>query len=397
MNLNKKTVADVLVSGKKVLLRCDLNVPLDKQTGAISDDRRIVASIPTIKYLLEQGAAVICCSHLGRPKGEVRTELSLRPVALRLSELLGRPVIMADDCIGPKTKTLASELKPGEVLLLENLRFHKEEEKNDPTFAGELASMADVFVSDAFGTVHRAHASTVGVADDLPAVGGFLLAKELEELGACLTNPQRPFVAVMGGAKVSDKLGVIRHLLERVDTLLVGGGMSYTFMKAQGYEIGKSLCEDDKLQYVTDMIKKADERGVKLLLPLDIVAAREFSPDVPYEAVDSTELSPDQMGMDIGEKTCALFAAEIEAAGTVIWNGPMGVFEFELFSGGTRTVAEAMAACKGATIVGGGDSAAAIAQFGLADQMTHVSTGGGATLEFLEGKEMPGVACLLDK
>ena len=397
MQYNKKTVRDVDVSGKKVLLRCDFNVPLDKQTGEITDDKRIVASLPTIRYLLDQGAAIICCSHLGRPKGEWKPELSLAPVARRLSDLLGVPVKMAKDVVGDDAKALAASLRPGQVMLLENLRYHKEEEKNDSAFAKELADLADVFVSDAFGTVHRAHASTAGVADYLPAVSGFLVARELELLGGALTAPKRPFVAILGGAKVSDKLGVIQNLLEKADALIIGGGMSYTFNKAQGGKIGKSLCEEDKLDYARRMLAEAEERGVKLLIPGDALAAAEFSPDATPVSCSAYEIPDDLMGMDIGPESIEVFSKEIKGAGTVLWNGPMGVFEFEAFSKGTKAVAEALAESNAVTIIGGGDSAAAVMQFGLSDQMTHVSTGGGASLEFLEGKVLPGVACLEEK
>jgi len=397
MQYNKKTVREIDVSGKNVLLRCDFNVPLDKQTGEITDDKRIVASLPTIRYLLDQGAGIICCSHLGRPKGEWKPELSLAPVARRLSDLLGVPVKMASDVIGDDAKALAAALQPGQVVLLENLRYHKEEEKNDPAFAKELAGLADVFVSDAFGTVHRAHASTAGVADYLPAVSGFLVARELELLGGALTAPKRPFVAILGGAKVSDKLGVIQNLLEKADALIIGGGMSYTFNKAQGGRIGKSLCEEDKLDYAREMLAAAEERGVKLLIPNDALAAAEFSPDAAPVLCSAYEIPDELMGMDIGPESIDVFVKEIANAGTVIWNGPMGVFEFEAFSKGTKAVAEAMAKSEAVTIIGGGDSAAAVMQFGVADQMTHVSTGGGASLEFLEGRVLPGVACLEDK
>jgi len=397
LNYNKKTVSEIDVAGKRVLLRCDLNVPLDKQTGAIADDKRIRASLPTIRYLLEQGAAVICCSHLGRPKGQVHPELSLAPVAERLAALLERPVQMAKDVIGEDAAARAAALSPGEILLLENLRFHKEEEQNDPDFAKALASMADLFVSDAFGTVHRAHASTAGVAVYLPAVSGFLVARELEALGGALDNPKRPFVAILGGAKVSDKLGVIGNLLEKADTLLIGGGMAYTFIKAQGGEIGNSLCEADKLDYALDMLRKAKEKGTALLLPTDTLAAAEFSPDAAPVLCRAGEIGPGLQGMDIGPETQVAFEKAVLDAGTVLWNGPMGVFEFEKFAGGTRVVAEAMARSGAVTVIGGGDSAAAVQQMGLADKMSHVSTGGGASLEFLEGIELPGVACLLNK
>ena len=397
MNYNKKSVADIDVKGKKVLLRCDFNVPLDKETGEITDNKRIIASLPTIQYLLENGAAVIACSHLGRPKGEFNPALSLSSVAKRLSELLGKPVKMAKDVIGEDAKALAKDLQPGEIMLLENVRFHNEETKNDPAFAKELASMADIFVSDAFGTVHRAHASTEGVSKYLPAVSGFLGAKELEVLGGALDEPKRPFVAILGGSKVSDKLGVIQNLLEKADCLIIGGGMGYTFLKAQGGKIGQSLCEDDKLDYALEMLEKAKKNGVKLMLPHDTVAAAEFSPDATPIVVESMAIPDELMGLDIGQDTAREYADEIKKAGTVVWNGPMGVFEFENFSKGTVAVAQALADSNAITIIGGGDSAAAAQQFGFADKITHISTGGGASLEFLEGKELPGVACHLDK
>lgn len=397
MNYSKKTVRDIDVTGKKVLLRCDLNVPLDKQTGEITDDLRITSSIPTIEYLLEQGAAVICCSHLGRPKGEVRPEMSLASVAKRMSELLGKKVKMVGDVLDPEAREAAAGLKSGEIILLENLRFHKEETNNDPEFAKALASLADVFVSDAFGTVHRAHASTAGVADYLPAVSGLLVARELEVLGGALETPKRPFAAILGGAKVSDKLGVIENLIDKADTIIIGGGMAYTFIKAEGGEIGTSLCENDKLDYARDVTKRAVEKGVKLLLPIDTVAASEFKADAEFVTVDTMNIGSSLMGLDIGPETVKTFVEEIGSAGTVVWNGPMGVFEFERFAGGTRAVAEALANSNAVSIVGGGDSAAAVRQMGLADKMTHISTGGGAALEFLEGKELPGITCLLDK
>jgi phosphoglycerate kinase len=397
MNYNKKTVLDVDVHGKKVLLRCDFNVPQDKETNEITSDKRIVAALPTIKYLLENGAAVIACSHLGKPKGEWKTKLSLAPVAKRLSELLGREVIFAADVVGEDAQAKAAALKSGEILLLENTRFHIEEEKNDPAFAKKLASLADLFVSDAFGTVHRAHASTVGVAAYLPAVSGFLVAKELEVMGKALDDPRRPFVAVLGGAKVSDKINVINNLLEKADTVIIGGGMAYTFAAAQGGKIGQSLLEADKESYALDMIKKAKERGVQFLLPTDTLAAKEFSADATPVTVDTMAIPDDMQGLDIGPKTTEAFCSAVKGAGTVVWNGPMGVFEFDAFAGGTRAMARAMADSGAITIVGGGDSAAAVEQLGFADKMTHISTGGGASLEFLEGKELPGVACLLDK
>jgi len=397
MNYNKKTVKDIDVSGKRVLLRCDFNVPRDKETSEITDDKRISAAIPTIEYLLSRGAAVIACSHMGRPKGEWVPELSMAAVAKRLGELLGKPVKMAKDVVGEDAKALAAGLGTGEIMLLENLRYHDEETKNDPEFAKKLADMADIYVSDAFGTVHRAHASTEGVSHYLPAVSGLLVAKELEVLGGALTEPKRPFVAILGGSKVSDKLGVINNLLEKADVLIIGGGMAYTFVKAQGGKIGTSLCEDDKLDYALEMIKKAKDKGVELLLPLDNKVTTEFVPDGEYLLVASGEIPDGYMGLDIGEKSEAKFSEKIRSAGTVVWNGPLGVFEFPRYAGGTIAIAEAMAECKGITIVGGGDSAAAVEQFGFADKMTHISTGGGASLEFLEGKELPGVSCLMNK
>ncbi len=397
MNYNKKTVYDIDVAGKKVLLRCDFNVPQNKETGEITSDKRIVAALPTIRYLLEQGAAVIACSHLGKPKGEWKEKLTLAPVAKRLSELLGKEVAFAKDIIGEDAKAKAAALKGGEIMLLENLRFHIEEEKNNADFAKELASMAEVYVSDAFGTVHRAHASTAGVAAYLPAVSGLLVAKELEVMGKALADPARPFVAVLGGAKVSDKINVINNLLEKADTVIIGGGMAYTFAKARGGEIGTSLLEADKCDYALEMIEKAKARGVNFLLPTDTVAAKEFSADAEPVVVDAMNIPADMMGMDIGPKTAEAFCAAVKGAGTVVWNGPMGVFEFPAFANGTKAMAKALAESGAVTIIGGGDSAAAAEQLGFADKITHISTGGGASLEFLEGKELPGVACLLDK
>ena len=397
MNYNKKTVKDIDVKGKKVLCRCDFNVPQDKATGAITDDKRIVAALPTLKYLLEQGAAVIACSHLGKPKGEWKESLTLAPVAERLSQLLGQEVIFAKDIIGEDARAKAAALDPGQIMLLENLRFDKGEEKNDPEFAKALASLADVYVSDAFGTVHRAHASTAGVAAYLPAVSGFLIQKELEIMGGALANPKRPLVAILGGAKVSSKIGVINNLLDIADTIIIGGGTAYTFIKAMGGSVGTSLLEEDRLDYCKEMMDKAKAKGVKFLLPVDTLCAAEFSADAKPELVDTMKIPDDRMGMDIGPKTIQLFSDAVKDAGTVIWNGPMGVFEFPAFAEGTRALAKALADTDAITIVGGGDSAAAVAQLGYADQMTHISTGGGASLEFLEGKELPGVACLLDK
>ena len=395
--MNKKTVKDICVKGKKVLVRCDFNVPLDENKN-ITDETRINAALPTIKYLLDNGAAVILCSHLGRPKGEFNMKYSLAPVAKRLSEKLGFEVKLAKDVIGEDAKKLAAEVKPGEAILLENVRFQPEEEKNDPAFAKELASMADLYVSDAFGTVHRAHASTAGVAAYLPAVAGFLIGKELDFLGGAVENPKRPFVAILGGAKVKDKIGVITNLLEKVDTLIIGGGMAYTFQKAMGKEIGKSLLDEERIDLAKDLMAKAEAKGVKLLLPVDNVCGSDFSNDCNIITVDADQGIPaDYEGMDIGPKSVKLFSDAIKEAKTVVWNGPMGVFEFPNFAKGTLAIATAMAESDAITIIGGGDSAAAVTQMGLADKMSHISTGGGASLEFLEGKTLPGVACLEDK
>lgn len=394
MNYVKRSVADAELKGKKVLLRCDFNVPL--KNGVIGDDTRIRAALGTLEHILAEGGAVIACSHLGRPKGQAVPEMSLAPVAARLGELTGRPVKMAPDCVGPETAAMAKALQPGEVLLLENLRFHKEEEKNDPAFARELAALADLYVSDAFGTVHRAHASTAGVADYLPAYCGFLIEQELKALGGAVEAPKRPLVAVLGGAKVADKLAVIDNLLDKADVLLIGGGMAYTFIKARGGEIGKSLLDEEKLDYVLKMLDKARARGVKLLLPEDSVAAKELSGEGETATVPSGAIPEGWMGLDIGPAARKAFAAEIAGAGTVLWNGPMGVFEEPKFAEGTFAVAEAMAACAGVTVIGGGDSVAAVQKAGVAGKMSHISTGGGASLEFLEGKELPGIACLPD-
>ena len=393
----KKTVKDVDVRSKRVLVRVDYNVPLDAN-GNVSDDKRITASLPTINYLLEQGARIILCSHLGRPKGEVKKEFSLAPVAKRLKELLPNVnIYFASDCIGEEAQQKAAALKDGEILLLENLRFHKEEEKNDPEFAKKLASLAEIYVSDAFGTVHRAHASTAGVAAYLPAVAGFLIGKELSIMGGALENPERPFVAILGGAKVADKIGVITNLLNKCDTLLIGGGMAYTFFKAMGYEIGDSLLDAESIDLAKQLMETAKEKGVKLLLPVDTVVAKAFAADAEHMIVSANAIPAGWQGLDIGEKTRELFAAEIKNAKTVIWNGPMGVFEFPEFAKGTEAVAKACAECGGTTIIGGGDSASAVKKLGYADKMTHISTGGGASLEFLEGKVLPGVAALNDK
>ena len=393
---NKKSVTDIQVSGKRVLLRCDFNVPLDKETGIITDEGRITAAIPTIDYLLGHGAAVIACSHFGRPKGGFEPEYSLAPVAECLAKHLGKPVKMAKDVIGPDAQALASTLQPGEIMLLENTRFHKEEEKNDPEFAKKLADMADIFVSDAFGSVHRGHASTEGVSHFLPAVSGFLLKKELDNIGMAISDPKRPLVAILGGAKVSDKLGVIGNLLKKADAIIIGGGMAYTFIKAHGGKIGTSLCEDSQIEAVLETEKEAKERGVKILLPTDTVIAPEFSNDVTPETVESAAIPDDMMGLDIGPRTAEAFSKEIAAAGTVVWNGPMGVFEFPKFEAGTLAVANAVADSGAISIIGGGDSAAAVRKFGLEEKFTHISTGGGASLEFMEGKVLPGIACLLD-
>ena len=396
MTYNKKSIEDICVKDKKVLVRCDFNVPQDENLN-ITDETRILGALPTIKYLKEHGAAVILCSHLGRPKGEFNPKYSLAPVAKRLGELLGCEVKMATDVIGESAHAMAASLKSGEIGMIENVRFHKEEEKNDAAFAKELASMAEIYVNDAFGTAHRAHASTAGVANYLPAVCGFLIQKEISIMGKALSDPKRPFVAVLGGAKVSDKIGVINNLLEKVDTIIIGGAMAYTFIKAQGGSIGTSRCEDDKLEYASEMLKKAADKGVRFLLPVDNLAADHFAADATPVVVDSEHIPDNMMGLDIGPKTVALYEEAIRDAGTVVWNGPMGVFEFEAFAGGTRSVAAAVANSNAISIIGGGDSAAAVEQLGFADKMTHISTGGGASLEFLEGLELPGIACLQDK
>ena len=399
MNYKKKSIRDVSFAGKKVLLRVDFNVPLDKTTHEITNDKRIRAALPTIRHLLDDGAALIVCSHLGKPKKDpdAKTNLTLRRVAVLFAELLGKDVSFAEDTNGPDAKAKAAALAPGEVLLLENTRFDPREEKNDPEFSRELASLAEVYVSDAFGAVHRAHASTAGVADHLPAYCGFLVEKELTALGGAMDDPRRPLAAVLGGAKVADKLAVIENLLAKADTLIIGGGMAFTFLKAKGYETGASLLDEEKIGYCADMIAKAAERGVKLLLPIDVVVADRFAADAESKIVAADAIPAGWMGLDIGPETQKLFGDAVKTAGTVIWNGPMGVFEFPQFAKGTEAVAAAMAECEGVTVVGGGDSASAIEKMGYADKVTHVSTGGGASLEFMEGKELPGVACLLDK
>lgn len=393
----KKTIEDINIEGRRVLLRVDYNVPLT-ENFEVADDKRITASFPTVKYLLEHKAKLILCSHLGRPKGGYEKEFSLAPVAKKLAELLpGVKISFAPDCVGEEAEKLAYALKDGEILLLENLRFHKEEEKNDPAFAKQLASLAELYVSDAFGTVHRAHASTAGVAAYLPAVAGFLIGKELAVMGEALENPMRPFVAILGGAKVSDKIGVITNLLNKCDTLLIGGGMAFTFFKAMGYEIGTSLLDKENVDLAADLMEQAKQKGVKLLLPVDTVVADKFAPDAARKTVPSDAIPEGWMGLDIGEEARAQYADEIIKAKTVIWNGPMGVFEFPEFAKGTAAVAKACAQCEGTTIVGGGDSASAVKKLGYSKQITHISTGGGASLEFLEGKTLPGVAALNDK
>ena len=399
MNYNKKSVESVDVKGKRVLCRCDFNVPT--KDGKITSDKRIVAALPTVQYLMDHGARVILCSHMGKPKGEWKPELSLKVVADRLSELLGKPVIMAADVVGEDAKAKAAALQDGEVMLLENVRYMKAETKNDPELSKELASMADLFVNDAFGTAHRAHSSTAGVADYLPAVCGFLVEKEVSIMGKALADPTRPFVAILGGAKVSDKLNVINNLLEKVDTLIIGGGMAFTFLAAKGYSVGTSLLDSEKIDYCKEMMAKAEAKGVKLLLPIDTVVSASF-PDpidgeVSVETVPADAIPADKMGLDIGEKTRELFADAVKSAKTVVWNGPMGVFENPTLAKGTIAVAQALADSEAVTIVGGGDSAAACEQLGFADKITHISTGGGASLEFLEGLELPGIACLQDK
>ncbi|MCX7710512.1 MAG: triose-phosphate isomerase [Clostridia bacterium] len=394
--MNKKTIEDIDVKGKKVIVRVDFNVPLDADRK-ITDDKRIVGALPTIKYLVDNGAKTILVSHLGRPKNGFEDKYSMKPAAERLSELLKKPVIMASDVIGEDAKAKAAALKDGEVLMLENVRFHKEEEKNDPAFTKELASLAEIYVNDAFGTAHRAHASTAGLADHLPAVSGFLIQKELEFMGKALANPARPFVAILGGAKVSDKIAVIENLIDKVDTLIIGGGMAYTFLKAKGYRIGNSICEDDKLDLAKTLMEKAEKKGVNLMLPIGSIVGKEFKNDTEHKYVPSDDMPDGWMGMDIGSLTIEKFSKEIRKAKTIVWNGPMGVFEFENFATGTKEVARAVAESGAVSIVGGGDSAAAVEQLGFADKITHISTGGGASLEFLEGKVLPGIAVLLDK
>ncbi|MFS8541224.1 MAG: phosphoglycerate kinase [Tissierellales bacterium] len=396
--LNKRTLKELEVKGKRVLVRCDFNVPLD-ENGNITDDRRIRSSLPTINYLIENGAKVILMSHLGRPKGEPNPKLSLAPVAKRLSELLGKEVIFAKDdrVVSDEVKEIVSDMKEKDVVLLENTRFRKEETKNEEGFAKELASLGDIYVNDAFGTCHRAHASNVGVSNYLPSAVGFLVEKEITVMGEALENPERPFVAILGGAKVSDKIGVIENLLNKVDSILIGGGMSYTFLKAQGYEIGTSIVELEKLELANEIMKKANEKNVKLMLPVDVVVAKEFKNDTEFKTVPIDEIPADMMGMDMGQKSIEMFSEEIRKAKTVIWNGPMGVFEMENFKKGTEAIAKVLAEIDATTSVGGGDSASAVEKAGLASKMTHISTGGGASLEFLEGKVLPGIAAIDDK
>ena len=394
--MNKKTVKDIDLKGKKVFVRCDFNVPMDENQN-ITDNARIVAALPTIKYLLDQNCKIILASHLGRPKGEFKPEFSLVPVAKELSKLLNKEVIMAKDVIGEDAMAKATNLKEGEILLLENVRFHREETDNDPEFSKKLASMAEVFVNDAFGTAHRAHSSTTGIASYLPAVSGFLIEKELQFLGNAVSNPERPFVAILGGAKVSDKIGVIDNLIEKVDTLIIGGGMAYTFFKAQGYEVGNSICELDKLDLANGLMEKAKEKGVKFLLPVDTKIGKEFKPDTESKTVKCTEIPEGWEGFDIGEESIKMFIEEVKKAKTVIWNGPLGLFEFDQFATGTNAIAKVLSEIDATTIIGGGDSAAAVKKAGLQDKITHVSTGGGASLEFLEGKKLPGIEALMDK
>ena len=394
--MSKKTVYDIDVKGKKVLMRVDFNVPLNDKKE-ITDDTRIVAALPTIKYLMEQGAKVILCSHLGRPKGQVNPDFSLKYVVERLAQLTGANVIFAEDCIGPKAEAAVAKASDKDVVLLENLRFHKEETDNDPEFARKLASLADVYVNNAFGTAHRAHASTAGVTKYLPAVAGLLIGKELEFIGGALENPRRPFVAILGGAKVSDKIGVITNLMDKVDCLIIGGGMANTFVAAQGFDVGKSLCDTERIPLAKDILEKAKKKGIKILIPSDFVVAAECSADAAAHTVPVESIPADQMALDIGPATRLLFATEIKGAKTIVWNGPMGVAEIPAFAGGTKAIAEAMAEAEGTTIIGGGDSAAAVKKLGYADKMSHISTGGGASLEYLEGKELPGIAALNDK
>ena len=394
--MNKKTVRDIDVKGKKVLVRCDFNVPQD-ENGNITDNRRIVSALDTIKYLLDNNAKIILCSHLGRPKGEFKKEFSLAPIAAELSKLLGKEVKLAKDVIGESAQELVNNMKEGDIVLLENVRFHREETDNDPEFAKKLASFADVYVNDAFGTAHRAHASTAGVAAYLPAVSGFLIEKELDFMGEKLNNPERPFMAILGGRKVSDKIGVIESLLEKVDTLMIGGAMAYTFFKAMGYNVGNSICELDKLDLAKELMEKAKQKGVKFMLPVDTRIGKEFKPDTESKVVKYNEIPDGWEGFDIGDETIKIYVEELSKAKTVVWNGPVGLFEFDKFAVGTNSLAKALADLDAVTIIGGGDSAAAIEKLGISDKFSHISTGGGTSLEFLEGKKLPGIECLLDK
>lgn len=394
--MSKKTVKDIDLKGKRVLVRCDFNVPMDENRN-ITDNRRIVAAMPTIKYLMEQDCKIVLCSHLGRPKGEVKPEFSLKPVAQELSRLLGKEVVMAEDVVGVDAKNKAQNLKNGDVMLLENVRFHREETDNEPNFAKELASFGEVFVNDAFGTAHRAHASTEGVTKFLPSVSGFLIEKELKFLGDALSNPERPFMAILGGRKVSDKIGVIESLLEKVDVLMIGGAMAYTFFKSMGYNVGNSICELDKLDLAKELMEKAKAKNVKFMLPVDTKIGKEFDPNTESKIVKFTEIPDGWEGFDIGTETIKLYSEEVKKAKTLIWNGPVGLFEFEQFAVGTNAIAKALADVDAIKIIGGGDSAAAVEKAGLAEKFTHISTGGGASLEFLEGKKLPGIEALLDK
>lgn len=394
--MDKKTVRDIDVKGKKVLVRCDFNVPLDENLQ-ITDNRRVVGALDTIRYLVDQGAKVILCSHLGRPKGEVKKEFSLAPVQKELERLLGKEVKLADDIVGESAKTLTAQMNPGDIVLLENVRFDAREEKNDPEFAKELASLAEIYVNDAFGTAHRAHASTAGVADYLPAVSGFLIEKELKFLGEALNNPQRPFIAILGGKKVSDKIGVIQNLLEKVDTLIIGGAMANTFLKSEGYGIGNSIFEEDKLDLAKELMQKAKDKNVRMMLPVDVKIGKEFDKDTESKVVKVTEVPEDWQIYDIGVETIEMYKGVLDSAKTVMWNGPLGLFEFDQFAIGTKEIAGKLAQLDAVTVIGGGDSAAAVEKMNLADKMTHISTGGGASLEYLEGKVLPGIDCLLDK
>lgn len=394
--MNKKSIEDINVKGKRVFVRCDFNVPLDESRN-ITDDTRIVAELPTIKYLVDNGAKVILCSHLGRPKGGFEEKYSMKPIVKRLSEVIGKNVVLANDVIGEDAKSKIADMNDGDIVLLENVRFHEEEEKNDPEFSKKLASLADVYVNDAFGTAHRAHSSTAGIADYLPAVAGFLIQKEIDIMGKALSNPEHPFVAILGGSKISDKIGVIENLLNKVDSIIIGGGMAYTFLLAKGISIGKSIKEEDKIDLAKETLDKANKKGVRVFLPVDHVASPEFTNDAPRTVTEGQAVPEGLQALDIGPKTIEVFSEEISAAKTVVWNGPMGVFEFSNFANGTKEIAEAVANCGAVTIIGGGDSAAAVEQLGFADKMTHISTGGGASLEFLEGKKLPGIECLNDK